>query len=237
MLSNLAVVGEAKRRHTCDVGLPLSYSTQTQSLKILPEDVQACLYLLLCKSERIGTVTDFMLKGLKFPHWRQVFGNCSCSVLCCVHPPSAANRTRSGTAQCHSRSESPPDVGCNTCTQHWELLGKILSPGSQLFSWSPKWERPIGVRAWAPLSLSSLPLPPTATTSFLPFDHYKSDWHWQWGGSSDSNDLSFAHIVLLLAVPLYQSCFWLSSGSDSSSALKTSLINKNSMRSGVFYPT
>lgn len=81
MLSNLAVVGEAKRRHISDVGLPLLYSTQTQTLKILPEDVQACQYLLLCESERIETVTDFMLKGLKFPHWRQLFGNCS--FLCC----------------------------------------------------------------------------------------------------------------------------------------------------------
>lgn len=73
MLSNPAVVGEAKRRHTSDVGLPLPYSAQAQSLKILPEDVQACL--LSCESERIGAVTDFMLKGLKFPHWRQLFGN------------------------------------------------------------------------------------------------------------------------------------------------------------------
>lgn len=32
----------------------------------------------------------------------------------------------------------------------------------------------------------------------------------------------------LLAVPLYKFCFWLSSGSDSSCALKTCLINKNS---------
>lgn len=150
-----------------------------------------------------------------------------------LHPLSAANRTHSGTTQCHSRSESPPHVGCNTCTQHWELLGVETS---QLFRWSPKWEHPISARAWAPLSLSSLLLLPTATISFLPFDHYKLDchWHWQWGGSGDSSDLSFAHC--LLAVPLYQSCFWLSSGSDSSCALKTSLINKISVRSGFSSP-
>lgn len=64
-----------------------------------------------------------------------------------------------------------------------------------------------------PFSSSSLPLPPTATTSFLPFDHYKSVCHWHWGGSSDSNDLSFAHIVLFACsaiVPvLFLAFLWL----------------------------
>lgn len=39
MLSNLAVVGEAKIRHTSDMGLLLPYSAQALSLKILPEEV------------------------------------------------------------------------------------------------------------------------------------------------------------------------------------------------------
>lgn len=76
MLSNLAVVGEAKRGHRSDAGLPLPksllYSAQAPSLKILPEDVQVCIYLLLYESEGEVTLTDFMSKGLKFPHWRHL---------------------------------------------------------------------------------------------------------------------------------------------------------------------
>lgn len=55
MLGNLAVVGEAKRGHRSDAGLPLLKSVlssaQALSLKILPEDVQTCIYLPLYESE------------------------------------------------------------------------------------------------------------------------------------------------------------------------------------------
>lgn len=50
MLSNLVVVGEAKKRHRSDMGLPLPYSAQAQTLKSLPVDVQACLCLVVCES-------------------------------------------------------------------------------------------------------------------------------------------------------------------------------------------
>lgn len=82
-------------------------------------------------------------------------------------------------------------VGCNTCTQHSELLRVETSVLGHSCSGGLQNGRP-------PLSLSSLLLPSTVTTSFLPFDHYKSEchWHWQWSGSSESKDLSFAHIVL-----------------------------------------
>ena len=55
MLSSLAVVREAKRGQRSDADLPLPksllYCAQAPSLKILPEDVQACMYLLLYESE------------------------------------------------------------------------------------------------------------------------------------------------------------------------------------------
>lgn len=155
-----------------------------------------------------------MLKGLKFPHWRQLLGNCF--FLCCGCFISS-HGSKQDTRWHHSASPwqwITPWCGLQHLNSALRAAGN-LSPGTQLFWWSPKWERPISVRARVPLSLSSLFLPSTATTSFLPFDHYKSEchWHWQWSGSSESNDLSFAHIILFACsaiVPvLFLAFFWL----------------------------
>lgn len=155
----------------------------------------------------------FQLKGLKIPHWRHCWETVHFCIVAALHPPSAANRTHSGTTQWQWIT---PWCGLQHLHSALRAAGdRNLSPGAQLFWWSPKWERPISVRARVPLSLSFLLLPSTATTSFLPFDHYKSecDWHWQWRGSSDSSDLSFAYIVLFACsatVPvLFLAFLWL----------------------------
>lgn len=66
MLSNLAVVGEAKRGHRSDAGLPILksslYGTQALSLNILPEDVQA--YVSACMNLRVN----------RDPHWFYIEG-------------------------------------------------------------------------------------------------------------------------------------------------------------------
>lgn len=158
----------------------------------------------------------FQLKGLKIPHWRQLLRNCSFLHCGCFTSPQCSKQDTQWHHSVPQWQWITPWCGLQHLHSALRAAGdRNLSPGAQLFWWSPKWERPISVRARVPLSLSFLLLPSTATTSFLPFDHYKSecDWHWQWRGSSDSSDLSFAYIVLFACsatVPvLFLAFLWL----------------------------
>lgn len=206
------VVGEAKRRIQ---GIWVCHCHTV----LKPRVLKFCLkmyrhaYIFYCVNLR---ELEQSLKGLKFPHWRLLLGHCSFLHCGCFTFPQCSKQD---TQWHHSVSQwqwITPWCGLQHLYSALRAAGdRNLSAGTQLYWWSAKWEHPISVRARVPLSLSFLLLPSTATTSLLPFDHYKSErhWHWQWRGSSDSNDLNFAHIALFACsaiVPvLFLAFLWL----------------------------
>lgn len=140
--------------------------------------MRVCLYQNLCCTVLKPRVLKFCLKMCRHayifycmnlrasrdPHWFHVKGlemspletaglRLFVSTLrLLLRRPNAANRTPSGTTQ-------HVTAGANHRAQHRELRwGRDRRPGTQLCWGSPKWERPISVRAWAPpSSLFSLP--------------------------------------------------------------------------------
>ena len=160
--------------------------------------MQACIYVLLHESEgQSFTLTDFTSKGLEFLHWRQAGLKLFVSTLWLFHKQDIQWHLPA----CHRGSQPPSDPGCscssgNTescCGGETSVLGHSCVGGLQNRSF------PSLLGLELPLLLLSSPclLPPTATASFLPFDHFKSKGcHWNGVGAEDSNDLSFAHFML-----------------------------------------
>lgn len=163
----------------------------------------------------ILTLMDFMSKGLRFPHWRQLVWNGSFPLSgCFVSPECSKQDTQWHLSVCHSRSEAPSDPGCSCWAQHGELLWGIdLSPGTQVCRRSPKWEHPITVKAWAPSSSPLFSLPFTSCFIYLPLLHFcplatinqRSVTDTGNGvGAVDSNDTTLHTLYFLPAVTLQQ---------------------------------